>query len=401
MLQDPSEFLGALTREGIDRFFGVPDSLLKGLLFFAGSELGPGFYVCANEGSAVAMASGSFLATGKPACVYMQNSGLGNAINPLLSLADPMVFAIPMLLLIGFRGEPSFADEPQHKKQGAVSKSLLEALAIPYFHLNKDSDMSSLLAGAFAELRKSSGPVAILVSKDVFPESKEPVDRGQVAETLPGRAEAIASIVRFFESRADLAERTFFVASTGKIGRELYELRQAKQTECRDFYCIGGMGHASQIALAIALSRPDKMLCVLDGDGAALMHLGNLAGIGALSPANFLHVILNNGCHESVGGQDTVNPSIDFAELAQALGYRIAVQTRSEDSILSCLKSIFETPCSDSEHELMLKGKGPALMEVKVAKGSRDDLPRPAQSPQELKEAFLKSLSKSGSLSRD
>lgn len=373
---DPDEFLAILKANQVNFFAGVPDSLLKNLLSRAAETLEKSHYhVCANEGSAVGLAAGHFLATGEIACVYMQNSGLGNAINPLLSMADPLVFALPILLVIGYRGEPGVKDEPQHLKQGAVSERLLEAMDIPFEILDANLDPRKVIEKAIRSCKSRTGPSAILVRKDTF-ESKEKTSPSKSIGVE--RALSRETAIRTVAAEAGPAAR--FVASTGKIARELYEYRHAAgQSHATDFYCVGGMGHASQIALGISLSVPEAAIFCLDGDGAALMHLGHLAAIAASAPSNFTHIILNNQVHESVGGQPTVNPSTDFAGLGSVLKYKHSISVDSEESLKEALN--------------FLKDKsGPSLLEVLVNVGSREDLVRPKKTPSEMKEEFMHRL---------
>ncbi|MBY0547338.1 MAG: phosphonopyruvate decarboxylase [Candidatus Obscuribacterales bacterium] len=368
---DPAEFIAILKSKQVSFFAGVPDSLLKNLLALASTTLDSAeFQVCANEGSAVALACGYHLATGKIGCVYMQNSGLGNAINPLLSLADPLVFGIPLLLVIGFRGEPGVQDEPQHKKQGAIMERLMLALDIPFELLGTDSDLEATIERCLRFAKERSGPAAILVRKGAFAGENGLPDAPRSSELMTREA-AIAMIAQHGGSR------TRFVASTGKIARELYEYRHANPGGVgQDFYCVGGMGHASQIALGICLTAPDTPVYCLDGDGAALMHMGHLAAIAAAAPKNLTHFILNNRVHESVGGQPTVNPATNFSLVGAALNYARSLQVDSEESLKSALQAI-------------PSGGGPALVEVIVAAGSREDLARPAETPQQLKSRFM------------
>ena len=368
--QDFVDWLAAL---GVDFYAGVPDSLLKPVCFYMADHAGDNHVVAANEGGAVALACGYHLATGRVPLVYLQNSGQGNTINPLLSLADPDVYSIPLLLLIGWRGEPGTKDEPQHVKQGKVTVSLLEAMEIPHRLLPPEPDatrrcIDELLAIATAESR----PVALLVRKDTF-EPYKPT--GQPAGDFEmTREQAIEMVV------AGLDETDAIVSTTGKISRELYEYRdRTGQGHQREFLTVGSMGHASQIAMGIALARPDRQVFCLDGDGAMLMHMGGAAIVGTAGVANFKHVILNNGVHDSVGGMATAGLHVSFTEIVKACGYTTAWRVERREDL------------ADKVAQLR-SAAGPALLEIMVQKGTRADLGRPKTSPIENKTAFTEFL---------
>jgi phosphonopyruvate decarboxylase len=363
-----------LTASGVDFFTGVPDSLLKPVCFYLADHASDKHVVAANEGGAVALACGYHMATGKVPLVYLQNSGQGNTINPLLSLADSEVYSIPMLMLIGWRGEPGVKDEPQHVKQGKVMVSMLEAMDIPYRVLDPEPDVAQrgvdeLVALAAAENR----PVALLVRKGTFePYKAKEQESGQFEMTREGAIEAVVSA---------LGETDAIVSTTGHISRELYEYRaRAGQGHHREFLTVGGMGHASQIAMGIALAKPERQVFCLDGDGAMLMHMGGTAIVGAAGVANFKHVILNNGVHDSVGGMPSAGQQVSFTEIVKACGYTEAwrVERREElPEMVARLRS----------------ARGPALLEIMVRKGARSDLGRPKSSPIENKTAFTQFLS--------
>ena len=368
---DPQEFVEQLQLKEVEFFTGVPDSLLKDLcgclehLPQANKHV-----VAANEGGAVALALGYHLATRKIPLVYLQNSGLGNIINPVLSLADKEVYSIPMLLVIGWRGEPGVHDEPQHKKQGRVMLPMLQALEIPYSVLGPEVDNADdIVADALAYLRKASAPFALVIKKGTFkPFTTSRID----AEEFPlSREEAIQHVLEVMD------ESDMVVATTGMSSREVYECRAKKgEGHHRDFLTVGGMGHASQIALGIALQKPERSIYCLDGDGALLMHMGALAINGTFKATNLKHVILNNGAHDSVGGQPTVGLSIDLLSVANAVGYKYAVRAQSSKELHSSLR-VFK----DS--------MGPSLLEIRVRRGSRKDLGRPATTPAQNKEVFM------------
>jgi phosphonopyruvate decarboxylase len=368
------DFVAWLEGLGVDFYAGVPDSLLKPLCLYLADHARERHVVTANEGGAVALACGYHLATGKVPLVYLQNSGQGNTINPLLSLADPGVYSIPMLLLIGWRGEPGTKDEPQHIKQGKATASLLEAMDLPYRVLAPEPEaarrcVDELLAIAAAEGR----PVALMVRKGTF-EPYEPT--GQAGGDFEmTREQAIEAVV------ASLGETDAIVSTTGKISRELYEYRdRAGQGHQREFLTVGSMGHASQIAMGIALAQPDRQVFCLDGDGAMLMHMGGTAVVGAAGVANFKHVILNNGVHDSVGGMATVGLSVSFTGIAKACGYTEAWRVERREDVPERVAGL-------------RAAAGPALLEIMVRKGARSDLGRPKSSPLENKAAFTEFLS--------
>ena len=367
-------FYNTLVKSGIDFFSGVPDSLLKSFCAYVTDNAGSNNHlIAANEGGAIALACGHYLATGRPGLLYMQNSGQGNAANPLISLADPDVYSIPMLLLIGWRGEPGEKDEPQHIKQGKITLSFLDTLDVPYMILpDTDNEAVECIEQIFKTMEESSSPVALIAKKGTFAsyQTKECVS----CSTKFTREEVIKEIVK------NLDESDVIVSTTGKASRELYEYRDSIDGDhSKDFLTVGSMGHASQIALGIALEKSERQVFVLDGDGAAIMHMGSMAIIGSQAPPNFKHIILNNGCHESVGGQPTAGFSISFTDIAKACGYKIALQAENLTEISQKMK-------------ILKSSDGPALLEIKVRKGARADLGRPKTSPKENKAAFMRFL---------
>jgi len=369
------QFLSCLLDAGIHFFAGVPDSLLKEFCACVSDKIDATHHkICANEGNAVAMAAGHYLATGNPALVYMQNSGLGNGINPLLSLADKEVYGIPMLLLIGWRGEPGTKDEPQHIKQGRVQNSLLEALEIPFTILDADTeDVPGLVKRMLSLAVELSRPVALVVKKDTFAKYQA-IARKEIPSFGLNRERALEIIL---EEITD----AIVVSTTGKTSREVYEIRNKTGITGKDFLCVGSMGHASSLALAIALEKPQTKVVCLDGDGALLMHLGAAAVIGNSQPENYLHVLLNNHCHESVGEQPTPLERVDFQKLAEALGYSEYYYCEKENEMPGLMQKICQV-------------KGPAFLEIRIHPGSRADLGRPKTTARENKEAFMAGLKK-------
>jgi len=365
----PEDFYQTLRKSGVQLFAGVPDSLLANLCAYIDDHCTAQEHVItANEGNAVALAAGYHLATGRYACVYMQNSGLGNTINPLTSLTDPEVYRIPLLMVIGWRGEPGVKDEPQHIKQGRITPAQLDLLEIPYWILDADSDLNETLAAALAQMVRSNAPVALLVRKDTF--SRYSSNRTHQCNTSLTREAALRTLL-------ELSADDLVISTTGKTSREVFELREARGDTQRDFLTVGAMGHTASIALGVALGNPDKRVVCIDGDGSLLMHLGALPIIGSLKPANLIHVLLNNGAHESVGGQPTVARSLDFHAIAIACGYADYQQASTTDEIEQAWGSLH-------------RSTGPALLEITIAIGSRDDLGRPTSTPEENKQAFMR-----------
>ena len=376
----PEYFYKDLWRRGAGFFTGVPDSLLSDFCAYLGANSPPASYICAvNEGAAVALGAGFHLATGGIPLIFMQNSGLGNAVNPLLSLCDTDVYRIPALLLVGWRGEPGLHDEPQHITQGRLTLPILKTLNIPYLVMaDSESAVCAQLDAAFRELEGRNAPFALVVRKGTFtPYKARGGDGGgnsgiQTKLSL-SREDAIEEIM--LSSPDD-----FFFSTTGMASRELYELRGKHGAgRGRDFLTVGSMGHASSIALGAALARPDALITCIDGDGAALMHLGSLAAIGAAKPRRLRHVLLNNGAHDSVGGQPTIAFDINLAGIARASGYRHAfyVDTRRDLRLALAVR-----PEGGRD--------GPVFIEARVKTGARPDLGRPKSSPIENKTAFTK-----------
>jgi phosphonopyruvate decarboxylase len=369
-----SFFYNCLVERGFDFFTGVPDSLLKDFCAYVTDNTDSNRHIiAANEGGAIALACGHYLATGKPGLVYMQNSGQGNATNPLVSLADADVYSIPVLLLIGWRGQPGIKDEPQHIKQGKITLSLLDTLNIPYRLLPQTNDMAAQCLDEIAALIKSTqAPVALVVIEGTFESYKS-----QIVTTSHYQLERETAINIVVEN---LAPSDIIVSTTGKISRELYEYRDAAgKDHSRDFLTVGSMGHASQIALGIALARPHRQVYILDGDGAAIMHMGSFTIIGSQKPENIKHIILNNGCHDSVGGQPSAGFKINFVEIAKGCGYKVALQADNPGEVHEKIK-------------MLSSSQGPALLEIKVKKGARADLGRPKSSPKENKTGFMRFL---------
>ena len=345
----PEFFIEQLRDNSIDCFAGVPDSLLKNMCAYITDHFDAAHHIiAANEGAAVGLAAGHYLATGRPACVYMQNSGEGNIINPMASLTDPEVYNIPVLLLIGWRGRPGVHDEPQHVKQGKVTTGLLNVMGINYEVLAKEEDKAEKQIAKAVKALQNKDVFALVIEKDTFEDYK-----------------------------LQNVEHT-----TGMISRELFEYRvDMGQGHERDFLTVGSMGHASQIALGIALAQPTRRVWCFDGDGAAIMHMGSMAIVASKEPKNYIHVVFNNGAHDSVGGQPTVGLKIDLPAIAKAVGYKDTYSVDNKDDLVDVL--------GKAKHE-----SGPVLVEIKVKKGNRKDLGRPTTTPIQNKEALMNYLAK-------
>ena len=374
---DARVLLNACERAGIRFYTGVPDSQLAGLcdtLYAAYGVDGPSHIVAANEGNAIGLCAGHYLATGRPALCYMQNSGLGNAVNPLASLMDGQVYGLPCLLVIGWRGEPGVHDEPQHVKQGQITLVQLDILDIPYFVLSKDTTEEAF-AEAFAktEERLRAGQVAaIVVRKGALTCSEKPDYRNSSTLT---REEAVKRIIGL------AGEKDAFISTTGKLSRELFELREARgEGHERDFLTVGSMGHASMIALSVALNQPERRVWCLDGDGAALMHLGAMAVLAKRKPKNMIHVVINNAAHETVGGMPVCEGALDASAVARAAGYPQTYRADTAEAL------------ADVVRKAMASGEL-ALIEVMCSVGSRADLGRPTTTPQENRDALMRFLS--------
>jgi len=369
-----AQFLQLLHEAGVESFAGVPDSLLKDFCAYLSDVVGDrNHIITANEGAAVALIAGRFIATGRPGLVYLQNSGLGNAVNPLMSLAAPEVYGIPMFLLVGWRGEPGLPDEPQHVRQGAVTLPIIRGMGLPFGILPASFTRARrFVLRASRVARDTSGPFVMVVRAGTFERyaGKEPKAIGGA----PTREAVIAELLEACPKNAVV------VSTTGMISREVFELRERNgESHGRDFLTVGSMGHANQIALGIALDCPDRRVLAIDGDGSFLMHLGSSAITASRKPRNYSHVVLNNGVHDSVGGQPTVALDIDMRALALALGYASAATTAD----------IGEARKRAQDH---LRAPGPNFLEVRVAPGHRMDLGRPTTRPLDNRDALMRAL---------
>ena len=366
----PEDFYNELKKNNVNFYSGVPDSLLKDFCAYITFNASDSNHIInTSEGSAVGIAIGRHMATGEVPVVYMQNSGFGNIINPLLSLADEKVYGIPMILVIGWRGEPGIKDEPQHIKQGEITLDLLDVMGIEYQIIDKNTNnISAVVKNVVDNTKRNSKPNAIVVRKGTFNDYKLE-SKDKIFDW--NREDAIKTLLNYVKD-------DFIVSTTGKTSRELFELREIRgEGHGRDFLTVGGMGHASQIACGISMSINKRVWC-FDGDGAALMHLGS-NGISAIhANTNFVHVILNNFAHDSVGGQPTIANHIDFPEIFMNLGYEKVFSVESAHELVVLLEK--------------LPVNGPILIELKINSGARKNLGRPTSTPIQNKKDLMKSI---------
>lgn len=359
----------------VDFYTGVPDSLLKPLCNYLMDAYGidsKHHMIAANEGNCTAIAAGYHLATGKVPAVYMQNSGEGNVINPLASLLNDKVYAIPMIFIVGWRGEPSVHDEPQHIYQGEVTVKLLEDMDVAAYVVTKETTEEELDAQmqVFRSLLAKGKDVAFVVKKGAlsFEKNVEYSNKNHMR-----REEIIEHIV-------NVSKEDPILSTTGKASRELFEIREKNgQSHKYDFLTVGSMGHTSSIALGVALQKPQQKIWCIDGDGAMLMHMGAMAVIGANKPSNLVHIVINNGAHETVGGLPTVASEINLVKMAEACGYPYAVRVSEFEQL-------------DKELQAAKERRELTLIEVECAIGAREDLGRPTTTALENKENFMRYL---------
>ena len=372
MAINPVEFYNAIASHGVELFTGVPDSLLKEFCLCLDDKISKKKHIItANEGNAIALASGHYLATQSIPLVYMQNSGLGNAINPLLSLCDPDVYSIPMLLMIGWRGEPGIKDEPQHVKQGKIQIELMKAMNIPYEVISKDNPNYQIQIERCVNIaNKENRPTALLIRKGTF----DKYDEASSTKSIDGmlREDALEIIIN------NLALDTIIVSTTGKTSREIFEIREKNnQSHKSDFLTVGSMGHCSSIALGIALAKPNRDVVCIDGDGFMLMQLGSLTTIAEFKPPNFRHILLNNKVHESVGGQSTAANYVDLSAIVSSMDVYKLFIAQSKRELTHVIKEFLDY-------------KKSSFLEVIICPGSRSDLGRPSIKPVNNKLNFMK-----------
>lgn len=362
---------------GIEFFVGIPDSSLKDFLSYLVDHVeAKNHIIAANEGACIALSSGYHIATNKIPLVYLQNSGLGNTVNPLLSLADKEVYQIPMLLLIGWRGEPGKRDEPQHVKQGQVTLSMLKIMGIPYEVIDdNEEDAIKKTLNIIRSIRAKGTPHAIVARKSIFASYKSSRLKTKNAYEM-SREDALKTVV------SSLNADDIVVSTTGKLSRELYEYRESCGHDHKnDFLTVGSMGYASTIAYGIAKETPNRVVYCFDGDGAVLMHAGVLSNIGNSNLKNYKHIIFNNGVHESVGGQKTLGFNVNFTEIAKACGYSHAYSVDNQKDLIRVLEEI------KNQYAI-------SLLEIKVGINSRINLGRPSTTPIMNKRCLMLSLNK-------
>ena len=374
----PEVFVDFLKNKNITFFSGVPDSLLKDFCAYIDDESPSNNHIiAANEGAAVGLAIGHHLSSGKIPLVYLQNSGLGNIVNPLLSLASEEVYSIPILLLIGWRGEPGVKDEPQHIHQGRVTPDLLKTMGIPYIIIDSKMSQDHLLNSVLDQIEICNNhkkPVCILVRKGTFQSYKKKLNESPHNDFKLEREEAVELATNECENNAVI------VCTTGMLSRELFEYRANNNLgHGRDFLCVGGMGHASQIATGIAIDQIDRPVYCFDGDGSSLMHMGSMAITGTKKLPNLIHIVFNNGCHESVGGQPTVAQKISLSKVASSLGYQFAQTVKDKKDFIFAINKAKEFQST-------------SFIEVLVRPGHRSDIGRPTTTPNQNKTVLMKTL---------
>lgn len=376
---DARMFLQGLDQLGVQFYTGVPDSLLRPLndTLYADFGLTGAHVVAANEGGAVGLAAGHYLATGKPAMVYLQNSGVGNTVNPVVSLLNKRVYGVPCVFVVGWRGEPGVHDEPQHAFQGLITRSMLELMEITVWELDAHTD-----AQAFAAMLAQAGPLLAQGNSVAFLVHKGGLTGGETAEYPTDYPMLREDALRVLLQAS--GERDYFISTTGKTSREVYELREAlNQDHSHDFLTVGSMGHAGMIALGMAMAKPNLTFWCLDGDGAALMHMGALAVEAQQRRHNLIHVLLNNGAHESVGGMPVAGGGFWFAPVARAAGFESVFTAQSVGELTALTQRVKET----AKRRL-------CFLEILLRQGSRADLGRPTQTPAENREELMHSLRK-------
>ena len=354
-----------LEKNKINFFTGVPDSILKSLSSYLEKYSIKKHVIASNEGAAISIGIGYNLSTKKVPCVYLQNSGLSNAINPLISIASKDVYSIPLFLIIGWRGSPKKPDEPQHRAKGKITLNLLKLLKVDYCILRKENDLKKLKK-LIIKSKKNKSITACLIEKDTLEPLKK---REKNINRYILRSYFIKNFLNLIPNKCKI------ISTTGYTSRELMELRKKFNfNKGKDFYMVGGMGHSSSVGVGYALSSKKKVFC-LDGDGSILMHLGALRTVGYLKNNNFKHIILNNNSHESVGGQLTNATGIDFKKFSNSIGYRNYYKIDSPKIIEKIIKKF-------------INSKGPSLLEVKIKNGSLKNLSRP-KNLIKIKEKFM------------
>ena len=364
------EFYDYLTANQVDFFTGVPDSLLANFCACV-KENSPSQnnIIAANEGNAVAIASGYHIASGKYGVVYMQNSGLGNTVNPMLSLADEEVYKVPMLLIVGWRGEPGKKDEPQHVKQGKLTLPLIECMGIEYQILGEN--YKEQLETALKYMKEESKPYALVVQKGTFSDYKISKEAPKYKIKREEALEAAMNVI---------GEDDFIVSTTGKTSREIFEIRERRnQGHSHDFLTVGSMGHTASIALGMSIGSDKNIYCI-DGDGSFIMHMGGMGIAAKNAGKNFKYILINNGAHESVGGQPTIGFDLDVESILKASGFKNVYTAETQKEV------------EDGVNKL--KDEAQVALIIYVNQGSRDDLGRPTIAPEQNKLNMMSEFSK-------
>jgi phosphonopyruvate decarboxylase len=362
-----SSLMNLLKKNNSNFFTGVPDSVLKQLSHYLVNKNKKNHIVATNEGSAVSLGIGYYLSTKKVPCIYMQNSGLSNALNPLISIADKKVYSIPLILIIGWRGSPKFKDEPQHKVKGKITEKILKILKIDYTILRKNSDLNKFNK-QIKKAKKNKSIVACLIEQGTFAETKKIVKKKDFYKL---RKEVFLKTLL-----ENIGKKTKIISSTGYNSREIMYLRKNYNLRNgKDFYMVGGMGHTSSVALGCALAGSKKVICI-DGDGSLLMHLGSIKTAGSFADSNFKYVLLNNNSHDSVGGQSTHANDVDFEKFSKSLGFKKFTQIKNIKDLKKKLKQF-------------LLVKKLSFLEVMVSNNKINNLPRP-NNLKKIKNQFMR-----------
>ena len=375
---DLERYHNFLYDQGVKFLTGVPDSLLNDFCLYASKLPKERNIIAANEGNAIALAAGNYIATGNVPLIYMQNSGIGNAVNPLLSLTNKEVYSIPMVLLIGWRGDPAVKDHPHHKLQGELTPVLLNAMKIPFKVIENDGEKAyEVTKWAIEKAREIDGPTALIAKKNTLAQPKKKTGVEENSQFDLSREEAIRCVLE------SIPENSICIASTGRATRELYEQRNIKgMPHDTDYLNVGSMGHGSSVAMGIAVAKKKRLVVTFDGDAAAIMHLGALTTVGKHKQSNMLHIVLNNGMHESVGGQPSAGHFVNLTNIAENSGYEtIGKAVISESEVKAAVKELLEK-------------EGPKFLDIHIRTGIRNDLPLLHVVHTETKEALMKELSK-------
>lgn len=362
-------FINSLTEKGYSSFYGVPDSILSSFsksLYFDFNHIN--HFITANEGSALAMSIGYQLTHDKVPIVYLQNSGLGNLINPYLSLTNKYVYDIPTLFIIGWRGEPGTKDEPQHMFQGKITLNLLDLLEIDYAILDSETNFEEVIEQA-VQCNKQNKSFVILVKKNTFKNDKRnfPSKKSTIS-----RDEALESLIKIEQIN------NLYISTTGKLSRELDSIREGKNSKPSDFYLVGGMGHTFSVSYSLAHENPDKVIICLDGDGSFLMHLGSVGLVASNPLENYIHILFNNSSHQSVGGQPTYIDNLDLEQLSNSLGFKSFLNINKIEDL-------------DSK---IYKLERPAFINIVINTDEKPNLSRPKNTPVKNKESFKSSIQK-------